>query len=221
MATNTYTDRSDRADRSDRYGSLLQYADKLVSELADNGIYYDITHNRLTCSSCKLTFEYLVTAKEVHKQRSPGCRFNTCDMHIESRRRSSFHNWPAQTAVPVELFNQSGLYYSGHGDLVICAFCNGRLNNWQINDHPVLEHAKWFPTCSYVRGTETRNIHDTPTHSRESGGDLKCKICLSEPLEIMVLPCNHITSCSSCIQHLQYCVVCRGRIAETKRVYIT
>ena len=214
-------DTSYMSEHIDRYGSLLPYIDKLASELADNGLFFDIRSKTLKCSSCEITFQYITTAKEEHKQKSPGCRFNTCDMFIESRRRATFLNWPMRTVVPVELFHQSGLYYTGNGDTVTCAFCNGSLNRWMRGDHPVLEHARLHSTCSYVRGTETRNIHDTTTQPSETGGDLKCKLCLTEPLEIMVLPCSHITSCSSCILHLQFCVVCRGRIVETKRVYIS
>ena len=30
-------------------------------------------------------------------------------------------------------------------------FCyNGGLKNWQLNDNPFQEHAKWYPLCEYI-----------------------------------------------------------------------
>ena len=35
-------------------------------------------------------------------------------------------------------------------DRVICFCCGGGLKNWEPNDNPWYEHAKWFPLCEYV-----------------------------------------------------------------------
>ena len=32
-----------------------------------------------------------------------------------------------------------------------CFFCDGGLRNWERNDDPWLEHARWFPKCGYLR----------------------------------------------------------------------
>lgn len=32
-----------------------------------------------------------------------------------------------------------------------CFFCDGGLRNWEREDDPWHEHARWFPSCKYVR----------------------------------------------------------------------
>jgi len=36
--------------------------------------------------------------------------------------------------------------YLGERDRVKCWYCNGGLQNWDPDDEPWTEHAKWFPT---------------------------------------------------------------------------
>lgn len=31
-----------------------------------------------------------------------------------------------------------------------CWYCNGGLQNWEYDDLPWIEHAKWFPNCQFV-----------------------------------------------------------------------
>lgn len=39
----------------------------------------------------------------------------------------------------------------GFNDSVKCFFCDGGLRNWEREDDPWHEHARWFPRCKYVR----------------------------------------------------------------------
>ena len=32
-----------------------------------------------------------------------------------------------------------------------CFFCDGGLRNWEREDNPFTEHARWFPKCRYIR----------------------------------------------------------------------
>ena len=41
--------------------------------------------------------------------------------------------------------------FSGIEDSVKCFSCNGTLRNWERDDDPWREHARWFPRCNYVR----------------------------------------------------------------------
>ena len=41
--------------------------------------------------------------------------------------------------------------YSGSGDRVKCFWCGGELHDWEPQDEPMEEHAKWFTICGYVR----------------------------------------------------------------------
>lgn len=33
---------------------------------------------------------------------------------------------------------------------MLCFYCNGGLNNWEAGDNPWIEHAVWFPECTFV-----------------------------------------------------------------------
>ena len=59
--------------------------------------------------------------------------------------------WPAHRirATPQQIVD-AGMYYLGERDRVKCWYCNGGLQNWERNDNPWEEHAKWFPLCEYV-----------------------------------------------------------------------
>ena len=41
--------------------------------------------------------------------------------------------------------------FSGTADCVRCFQCGGGMRNWEFGDEPWIEHARWFPTCAYVK----------------------------------------------------------------------
>ena len=65
----------------------------------------------------------------------------------ESRLETFDQRWPSQmvTATPREIAN-AGFFFLGERDRVKCWYCNGGLQNWEQEDEPWTEHAKWFPT---------------------------------------------------------------------------
>ena len=44
----------------------------------------------------------------------------------------------------------AGFRYLDDSDRVICFYCGGGLKNWEPNDNPWFEHAKWFRLGEYV-----------------------------------------------------------------------
>ncbi|KAL0120677.1 hypothetical protein PUN28_008388 [Cardiocondyla obscurior] len=63
-------------------------------------------------------------------------------------RLASFDGWPkAQTK---ESLATAGFYYTGSKDQTMCYHCGGGLNNWEPEDDPWVEHAKWFEYCPYL-----------------------------------------------------------------------
>uniref|UniRef100_A0A914VKW7 RING-type domain-containing protein n=1 Tax=Plectus sambesii TaxID=2011161 RepID=A0A914VKW7_9BILA len=70
------------------------------------------------------------------------------DMRLKSFR---LLRWPKSDVVDPELLARAGFFFEGKGDTVRCAYCTGRLNNWQIGDEPLREHANNFPECSFVQ----------------------------------------------------------------------
>jgi len=69
---------------------------------------------------------------------------------LEARLRT-FREWPpALRQQPKELAD-AGFYYIGLSDQVKCFYCDGGLRNWQSEDVPWVEHARWFSRCVFVR----------------------------------------------------------------------
>ena len=71
-------------------------------------------------------------------------------MRIQTFLDHSF-TWPAHRirATPADIAD-AGMYYLGERDRVKCWYCNGGLQNWERDDSPWEEHAKWFPLCEFV-----------------------------------------------------------------------
>lgn len=47
-----------------------------------------------------------------------------------------------------------------------------------------------------------------------------CKICYTNPIELVFLPCGHLVSCLSCAQRLSKCPCCRETITTRIRTYL-
>ncbi|XP_061171223.1 baculoviral IAP repeat-containing protein 7-like isoform X1 [Saccostrea echinata] len=70
---------------------------------------------------------------------------------VESTRLTSFNNWPQYKHQTPPQLAAAGFFYAGFGDNVKCFYCDGGLRNWEPGDEPWVEHARWFPRCSFVR----------------------------------------------------------------------
>ena len=69
----------------------------------------------------------------------------------EQSRLDSFREWPTNLIQQPNELSKAGFYYYGLKDMVKCFYCNGGLRNWDPIDEPIIEHARWFPRCSYIR----------------------------------------------------------------------
>lgn len=72
------------------------------------------------------------------------------DYADELKRRGTFRNWPARLQQSPEMMSGAGFFYSMNGDSVRCYVCGIGLRNWDKDDDPWVEHARWSPNCSYV-----------------------------------------------------------------------
>ena len=65
----------------------------------------------------------------------------------ESRYETYDERWPAnQVRATARQISRAGFFFLGDRDRVKCWYCNGGLQNWDPDDEPWTEHAKWFPT---------------------------------------------------------------------------
>ena len=79
--------------------------------------------------------------------------------------------WPERVEQKPEELAQAGFFYCGLSDHVRCFQCGGGLRNWEIDDKPWEEHARWYPDCHFVIRSKGREFIDTvrrekPTYLR-------------------------------------------------------
>eukprot|EP00093_Oithona_nana_P000072 00072.XXX_1718_259_1 [CDS] Oithona nana genome sequencing. len=75
---------------------------------------------------------------------------NTKYSTLEARLRS-FRDWPPALKQEPRQLAEAGFYYIGFSDQTKCFYCDGGLRNWQPEDDPWTEHARWFFKCGFVR----------------------------------------------------------------------
>ena len=75
---------------------------------------------------------------------------NTKYSTLEARLRS-FRDWPPALKQEPRQLAEAGFYYIGFSDQTKCFYCDGGLRNWQPEDDPWTEHARWFSKCGFVR----------------------------------------------------------------------
>ncbi|XP_078579904.1 baculoviral IAP repeat-containing protein 7-like [Branchiostoma floridae x Branchiostoma japonicum] len=73
------------------------------------------------------------------------------DFADEQSRLSTFHNWPRYSPMSPLRLVRAGFLYTYVADHVRCYWCDGGLKDWQQDDDPWEEHARWYGSeCGYV-----------------------------------------------------------------------
>ncbi|XP_012350956.1 baculoviral IAP repeat-containing protein 3 [Apis florea] len=65
-------------------------------------------------------------------------------------RLNTFSTWPSFKLQTKEQLADAGFYYTGKDDQTICYYCACGLRDWEPEDKPWEQHAKWFPKCYYL-----------------------------------------------------------------------
>lgn len=130
---------------------------------------------------------------------------------------------------------RAGFFYSGKDDETICFYCGGGIKNWEPEDNPWEEHARWFTRCLFVfinkgvdfinssigRRVEDRLIKRNRPSNKTENRSLQCNVCWCNEKEVVFLPCRHCCVCVSCSESLSKCVVCRESVMTKLEVYLT
>lgn len=66
-------------------------------------------------------------------------------------RLSTFQAWPSSIQQHPETMAEAGFYYTGNNDHVRCFYCGIGLQNWDSEDNPFVEHARWSSECQYLK----------------------------------------------------------------------
>ncbi|XP_021348768.1 inhibitor of apoptosis protein-like [Mizuhopecten yessoensis] len=70
---------------------------------------------------------------------------------VLATRLNSYRHWPKHLKQRPEVLAKAGLFYEGTNDFVRCFHCAGGLREWDPEDDPFYEHARWFPFCPFMR----------------------------------------------------------------------
>jgi hypothetical protein len=145
-------------------------------EFAQAGFIYIGPPDRVQCVFCNgilRNWNDDDSPLEEHRKHFPQCPFVVESLSAitlprpkhskyrsEPSRLSSFRGWNMnRNPKPAELA-KAGFFYVGHGDSVKCFFCDGGLRNWEPDDDPWREHARWFPKCAYVKQSKGQAFID-------------------------------------------------------------
>ena len=82
-------------------------------------------------------------------------------MIYEMYRIESFIHWPL-AYISVNDLAKTGFYYTGKGDRVRCNFCDLEVYEWNAEDIPEKEHAKWAPNCPMIEKKTQRKCDNKP-----------------------------------------------------------
>lgn len=168
---------------------------------------------------------------------------------ILSSRLATFKHWPLSLRQKPKDLADAGFFYTGQGDQTKCFYCGGGLKDWEDDDVPWEQHARWFDRCSYVRlakgreyiqkvMTEASMIPSTsvkkeaakeevsaevPPIESVTNAEVKdeniCKICYVEERNVCFVPCGHVVACAKCALTTYKCPVCRKTFTDVVRMY--
>ncbi|KAL3883081.1 hypothetical protein ACJMK2_029374, partial [Sinanodonta woodiana] len=93
-------------------------------------------------------------------QWSSSDRIRSPQYQAYSVRLASFARWPNDIRQRPELVADAGFYYTGLQDVVRCFACDGGLKNWDPDDDPWIEHARWFSQCPFVKRVKGQEFID-------------------------------------------------------------
>lgn len=143
----------------------------------------------------------------------------------EIDRIDSFKQWPQALSQKRDDFINTGLFYTGNGDKVICFSCGVGLKNWEAGDDPSTEHARWTDNCQHLERLKGEKfVSDVKKGSeikRAEGEESNpCVICLEYEKTYVFIPCGHMATCGKCTFKIDNCPICRSPIARKQKVYM-
>ncbi|KAK0050198.1 baculoviral IAP repeat-containing protein 3 [Biomphalaria pfeifferi] len=84
-------------------------------------------------------------------------------MVSKKARLQSFQKWSGKQEVKIEDLVSAGFYFTGHhdDDSTRCFACGGIVKDWEATDDAMVEHARHFPLCFFVRQAMGQDFIDT------------------------------------------------------------
>lgn len=240
---------------------------KVGAYLAATGFFFTGVSNTIKCAFCSFQCIYTETFQNEHARAFPECKF-LVDPHTTSNvalqkheniflfdhtiacypeyssldnRIKTFTNWPKQIVQTPKDLAIAGFIYTNIGDHTKCFCCNINLQHWDTSDNPWIEHAKHYPSCSYLilskgkifidnvqanyntlKNKKCNKVHTTPNKEEKHFSEkMLCVICCDNIISSVFFPCNHASCCSGCSSVLRKCPLCRHVIEKISPVFFS
>lgn len=74
---------------------------------------------------------------------------------------------------------------------------------------------------SATSGEECSTSSEMQVENAQMKRQMRCKVCLNADVGVVFLPCGHLVVCKNCAPNLRSCPVCRRRINETIKVFMS
>ena len=81
------------------------------------------------------------------------------------------------------------------------------------------DREEWASTSTLVPSPEFEEQLRTENDAMKK--QMHCKVCFTNDVGVVFLPCGHLVVCTSCAPSLQTCVICRRKINETIKIYMS
>jgi hypothetical protein len=157
-------------------------------------------------------------------------------MAVKADRMQSFKDWPIALRQQAPTLSDAGFFYTGVGDQVCCFSCGGGVKNWEENDDPWEEHARWHGDCEHVnlvKGADfITKLAETP---REAASKVSppsetaeveiedfrlCRVCYNDERNTTFVPCGHLVACAMCASSVTSCPICKS-VTKPMRIYFS
>lgn len=202
-------------------------------KLAKAGFVYGGEDDTVVCPFCQcegLNWQQDDNPLEDHMDWNPYCSFFDIDdsYFIRRRRKGSiffdkstfdsrldtFKDWPISIAQKPKDLAKAGYFYTGRGDLIKCFHCGTTLRNLLPTDDVNQLHFSQFENCEFLQMYAEKEKEKEATNS-------VCKICMTNDLCVLFLPCKHLACCMNCSVALSHCCICRKDICGYLKVYLS
>ena len=116
---------------------------------------------------------------------------------------------------------------------------------WEDNDDAWTQHARHYPDCHYLllrkgkefvdsiknatsrkpskrkEKDENKEEHkETSVKEEDEEQQLRSKVCYTEPIEVVLIPCRHFVASTSCTVRVRKCPLCRSKTRAYVRAYL-
>lgn len=113
-----------------------------------------------------------------------------CEFASLRKRQESFQSWIDTYTFDPKTLPGAGFYYVMHGDSVKCFWCGGGLRSFKQRDHGFIEHARFFPQCTFLKHAKGQHFIDIVTRLNNSrgGGNITYDEVMTEVLTTVKSP---------------------------------